>query len=382
MSIEDERDLREKLGAALDDLGPQPLPLQVVMRRGRAVVIRRRLAVVAAAAAVIAAAVASPALLRAIHRTPPTSPRYHVTVRQPGPGSPQNLVASGLVNRARWKLTARTNTRHSQTCIASIRGDVNCNIGVPARGLAGPPASLYTDPNEFARLPDGRAVRVQMLDGYVRHDVDRVRVDLTNGQVLMLHPVAALGSQYARWVAFAVPFAAAVREVTVYSASRELEHTVPFSGAGSIEIVRWLAPSQPALPRPSIGRVGTGTISGRQWSVRGYIGPWGSCFTSPAVQMDLCNTRSGPLPAGTVLTRLVTAHSGQMSLSVLQVEPKVSYLLVARAGGSAVRLRPEVLAGQKYCVLPYDDQNNDVSWTAYSADGRLLGHGSIAALLH
>ncbi len=306
-----------------------------------------------------------------------------MTVNPPSSRSPRGLVASGLVNRGRWQLTAWTNATHSQICIRSIRGTENCNFNAPVRGLTGPPASITPDTNNFARLPNGGGFRVQMIDGYVRHDVDHIRVDLTNGQVLILHPVPVLGGTYARWVAFAVPFAAAVKEISVFSATAELEHTFPFTGGREIQIVRWLAPGQPALPAPAVGRVGTGRTAGHHWVVTGYRGPWGSCFRNATVHMNLCSTQSGALRPGVVVKRLVTSHffNIHLGLSVLQVDPAVSYLLVTRAQGSALRLRAQALGGKKYCVLPYQDHNQDVSWTAYDAAGHLLGNGSVGKLL-
>jgi hypothetical protein len=114
--------------------------------------------------------------------------------------------------------------------------------------------------------------------------------------------------------------------------------------------------------------------------VRGWLGPWGSCFTSRTLPMDVCNNQAGPLKPGTVIKGLVSSHASPLGLTVLQAQPRVSYLLVTRAHGSPLRLRPRVLGGQKYIVLPALDHDGDVSWTAYDAAGRLLGSGSIAAL--
>jgi hypothetical protein len=383
MSIHDERDLRVRLGTALDDLAPGPLPFDSVVRQGRAVVLRRRLTAAAVALAIVAAAVLVPTLLNALHRPAPIEQRYHVTVDAPGPGSPAGLVASGLVNRARWQLIAWTNAKHSRICIRSIRGTENCNFNAPVRGLAGPPASITPDSNNFARLRDGRGVHLQMVDGFVRHDVDHIRVALSNGQELTLHPVPVLGDRYARWVAFAVPFSAAVKEISVYSATAELEHTFPFTAGSDINIVRWLAPDQPGRPAPAVGQVGSGTTAGHHWVVTGYVGPWGSCFENATVGMDICSAQSAPLRRGVVVKRMVTSHyfDIHLGLSVLQVDPAVSYLLVTRAHSSALRLRSETLGGQKYCVLPYQDHNQDVAWTAYDAAGHLLDSGSVSGLL-
>jgi hypothetical protein len=221
-----------------------------------------------------------------------------------------------------------------------------------------------------------------MVHGYVRHDVDHLRVSLSNGQVLTLHPVDLFGRRYARWVAFAVPFAAAVKEITVYSAGSELEHTVPFTGRGSIEIVRWLKPGQPYLPHPVSGRLGSGVVEGRHFVVHGYLGPWGICFKNKLFATS-CVAQSGALRPGTVVKRLQTSYRSQehIGMSILQVDPAVSYLLVTRAKGSVLRVRPETLGHLKYCILPLDLRNRGVSWTAFDHAGHLLGSGSVSKLM-
>jgi hypothetical protein len=380
MSIHDEQDLRVRLGAALDDIAPRPVPLDAVVTRGRSVLIRRRVTAAAVGLAVLAAAALMPALVHALHRAPPVTPHYHVTVAKPGPGSPPGLVASGLVNHARWQ--QRYLLGHgTQVCVSAAPRSEGCTGGPPPRGQGGSPASLIGDPGGFARLPGGRWVKIQMLYGYVRQDVDRLRVELSNGQVLALHPVAVFGRRYASYVALAVPFAAAVTQVTAYSANGEVAHTVPFTGGGSIEIIRWLAPDQPAVPRPASGSAGSGTIGGRPYAVRGWVGPWGSCFTSRTLPMDVCSDHAGALRPGTVVRGLVSSHETPLSLTVLQAASWVSYLIVTRSHGSALRLRPEIIGGQKYIVLPGLDHDNDVSWTAYDTAGRILGSGAVAALL-
>ncbi|MGN6678045.1 MAG: hypothetical protein ACTHKL_09670 [Streptosporangiaceae bacterium] len=381
MTIHDEQDFRARLSTALDEFATGPAPFDAVVRQGRAVIIRKRVMAAVVGLAVLATAALVPTLLHALHRPAPATHHYRVTVNAPTPGSPRGLVASGLVNHARWQLFARYNAHHYGLCLESKLGTGDCGGGRP-RDSVGAPATLWASP-EGARLHGGRWVRVQMVRGYVRQDVDHLRVSLSNGQVLTLHPVDLFGKRYARWVAFAVPFAAAVKEITVYSAGSELEHMVPFTGRGSVEIVRWLKPGQPDLPNPASGSVGSGTLRGHHFVVRGYLGPWGVCFRNPNVHMDLCSPQSGQLQPGTVVKRLATSSISQkfIGLSVWQVEPAVSYLLVTRAKGSALRLRPETLGGQKYCVLPIEFHNRPVSWTAYDAAGHLLGNGSVSTLL-
>lgn len=383
MTIHDEHDFRAQLRTALDEFAPGPVPFDAVVRQGRAVMIRKRITAVAVGLAVLAAAALVPTLLHALHRPPPVIRPYHVTVNPAGPGSSRGLVAYGLVDRSRWELTVRYSPKRLETCIVALRSVKNCGGGVAAsRGRGGAPASVNGDPNNLAVRPNGLALRVQMVDGYVRNDVDHIRVDLSNGQVLTLRPVPALGNRYARWVAFAVPFAAAVEEITVYSATGELEHTVPFTGHGWIEIVRWLQPVQPDLPHPVSGRLGSGTVEGHHFVVHAYLGPWGICFRNPPFAPS-CSSQSGPLRPGTIVKNLQTSYVSQqhIGMSVLQVGPAVNYLLVTRAKGSVMRLRPKTLGGQRYCVLPMDLRNRNVAWTAYDAAGHLLGSGSASKLV-
>src|SRR5262249_55104369 len=180
MSIHDEQDLRARLGFALDDFAASPMSFDAVVKQGRAIKIRRRVTAAAAALAVLAAASLVPTLVHALFRPPPpVTHHYHVTVHPGGPGSPEGLVASGLVNRVRWRLTVRYDPRSGNTCIASIPDAGTCGAGLPpARAVHGAPASLDGDTNEWGRLPGGRGVHLQMVDGYVPAHVDHVRVAL------------------------------------------------------------------------------------------------------------------------------------------------------------------------------------------------------------
>ena len=58
--MDNEQDLRARLGTALDDLAPGPLPFDAVVRQGRMVVIRRRATAAAVALAIAAGRGAGP----------------------------------------------------------------------------------------------------------------------------------------------------------------------------------------------------------------------------------------------------------------------------------------------------------------------------------
>ncbi|MDR2986752.1 MAG: hypothetical protein LBV34_18130, partial [Nocardiopsaceae bacterium] len=180
MIIHDEQDFRAQLSTALDEFAPGPVPFDAVVRQGRAVKIRKRVTVAAAGLAVLATAALAPTLLEALHRPAPLTPRYHVTVRPPEPGSPRGLVAAGLVNHARWQFFARFSKNGDGLCLLSQLGTGKpCGGGRPHSWVHAP-ATLWGSPAEGARLPSGRWIRVQMAYGYVGREVDHLRVDLSN----------------------------------------------------------------------------------------------------------------------------------------------------------------------------------------------------------
>lgn len=384
MSI-DERDLAARLDAELGTFAPGPLPLDNVIRQGKMVVLRRRLTAVAAALAVLAAAALAPALINALRRPPPVAPHYHVTVSPPGPGASSRLVATGTVNGARWSLKV-WRQRGYGVCTQYTRNAHDCGGGPVATGPGGKPAVL-TDLLASARSPGKPYVRVHIVEGIVRGDVTRLRVLLGNGQALTLRPVPVLGRPYlarrgpetawlhSSWVAVAVPFASAMREVIAYSANGEVGYAVPFTGAHSIEFARWLAPGQPALPAPAHRQIGKGKTDGVSWTVRAFIGPWGLCLRGHFPGLDFCFRAIAHLRPGALVARLAYSHSGHQSLVMLQLAPEVSRLTVTGAAGAPLSLTPVRLGGWGYVVVPAQDAYHPLRWTAYDNAGNRLGTG-------
>ena len=106
MSIDDQRDLHERLDRAVEAITPPAAPVDGVMRRGKAIRWRRRSAAVAGLAAVVAAGLIVVPSLRHTATDNPATSRYTATVQSPGPNAPPGLIASGTVNGQRWRLTA------------------------------------------------------------------------------------------------------------------------------------------------------------------------------------------------------------------------------------------------------------------------------------
>jgi hypothetical protein len=373
MSIHDERDLRGQLGAALDDFAPGPIPIQSVVRQGRAVVIRRRVTAVAAGVALlVAAAVGGPAVFRALNgiSAPASGTRYHVTLDPPGPGSPKGLIASGRIGGRHWLLMGRY-THRLGTCFAVwVRQAMDCTGGLPPRAYrGGGPVSI-----------DGADGKSPQLDyGTVRSDVTLVRVSLSNGQVLALHPEPVFGPGYAANVGFPVPRTADVRQITAYSSKGELAYAIPFTVAGSVQIVRWLRPGQPALPRPHRYLLGSGTVAEARWTQYLYVGPWGSCVGNAGGGSFCFNADPGQLRRGKDARQVSAAFVDDTTgYVVIAVAPSVSHLRVRMAGGRTFRVSPVSVGGGRFCTFSLVHDNATVRWIAYSAAGTELASGSIS----
>lgn len=393
MSIGDETRLRSELGSALDELNPGPLPLNAVIRRGRATVLRKRAAAAAAVLLVAAAAVTVPGLLRHLGQHP-----YHVSVTSPGRTSDPHLIASGRlitdVNNIPWSVEGLGTGRqfHLHWHVYGIihiyqggqyvgdvhGGSYNDSYGSPA--IPASPASLFDVADSE---PDLIALRV-------RPEVLRVVVSLSNGQTVTLRPVAVLGRGYPSFVAIAVPDETSIRQISAYSATGELGYTVPigtvrllpthynFDPSGSFEILRWLKPNQPPVPRRADYKIGQGTAYGAYWDQYINVSPSGTCVSPPSGGTLFCFRATGnELTGGKAVRHLDTAYiSGDhIGWDALVAEPSVSYIVAVDAGGRRVRVRTYSLLGAKFATLVQTRQNYVIGWIAYSATGTRLASG-------
>ncbi len=83
MSIDDQRDLYERLDRAVEAITPRAAPVDGVMRRGKVIRWRRRSVAVAGVAAVVAAGlIVVPSLRHAATQNPATG-HYTATVQSP-----------------------------------------------------------------------------------------------------------------------------------------------------------------------------------------------------------------------------------------------------------------------------------------------------------
>jgi hypothetical protein len=333
---------------------------------------RRQLAGVAAAVAVlVAAAIAVPLGVLHAGPTPPSAPRhYRVSENPPRPGAPRGLIATGRAAGVRWSLSVQLQQHGSLMCWLLPGREQVCDGG----GADQAKVSRTGDP---AWISSGGGPGFQIYGGWVRADVTRLAVTYSNGQVLSLRPVDVLGRRYARFFALAGSPRARVTQVAAYSADRELGYAIPFTAADSVDLVRWLRPGQPALPRPVARVIGSGNSGGPSWTDHLYIGPWGTCVDGTN-DGSLCWPSTGWLPGshGVIGSMGLSAIGNSIFYEHCQAVPAVSYVVITRADGSTERIAAIQAGPWKYLSYASVQRDKVVRWAAFGAHGQELASGS------
>jgi hypothetical protein len=332
---------------------------------------RRQLAGVAAAVAVlVAAAIAVPLGVLHAGPTPPSAPRhYRVSENPPRPGAPRGLIATGRAAGVRWSLSVQLQQHGSLMCWLLPGREQVCDGG----GADQAKVSRTGDP---AWISSGGGPGFQIYGGWVRADVTRLAVTYSNGQVLSLRPVGALGRRYARFFALAGSPTVTVTEVAAYAAHRELGYAIPFTADHTVDLVRWLRPGQPALPSPVSRVIGSGNADGTPWAEHLYIGPWGTCIDGANVSS--CWHGTGWLPSSSAIIASMgfSAIGNSVYFERCQAAPAVSYVVVTRADGSTERIAAIQAGPWKYLSYASVQRDKVVRWAAFGAHRQELASGS------
>lgn len=356
MSSDDERDLGQRLGSALDTITPAPAPVDMVLRKGRARRTRRHITVAAglAVAVGVGVGVAVPGLLHQSSAQPALSParKPTVTVNPVGPGSPPGLIGSGTINGKRWRLVAQApgagSAGKGSECFQGSGAGLDSAGCVPIAAPSG--ASTPADFNSVS----GRLAQAQF--GAVEPDVSQVTVTLADGTVLVLHPVEAYGLRY---VTFAVPLTLAVTRVVAYSGHAELGYAVPFSSRSGDIVTIWLGPGQRGLARGTY-KIGSG------WVV--HRGPWGYCLTG---QGGYClDTESRSL--GNSPDLVLSVGPGGADWAVGTATAVVNHVRVHLSGGRILTARAVSCGGPRFYAYVIPKGLKPLRVDYYSVSGHLL----------
>lgn len=362
MSIQEERELSERLGDLLGGVDPRPAPVDMVVRRGRGIKRRRYAAVAAGLAVVVAGAVLGPTVIRSqLSAPPPAAPKhYYVTVSPPAKGAKPGVIATGSINGWHWQAT-----------LSGSGKDLAAGFGSGSSILAlAEPSMADGSLADFESSGDS-AMRTSYV-GEVAASARYYTVTLSNGQLLTLRPHTWAGHRY---VAMVLPEALQVIRADAYGADGVIGSAVPFNFRGAALFQTWLRPGQAGSPQAT-ARIGAGGSGRSRWTATAYLGPWGLCgeVSEQGGWDGFC------MPTGTLTQFGLTSGqfgSGPGSVEVAVARPDVAYLIVTGPGGSTSRLEVTHLAGYVYGLLARIRPAHPapLSWVAYDAHGRRLGSG-------
>jgi hypothetical protein len=360
VSIQEERELSQRLGDLLGGIEPGQAPFGPVIRQGQGIKRRRRAVVAGSLAVVAAGAVLGPTVLRNQLTPPPPAaqtPHYTVTVSPPGQGAKPGVIATGSINGWHWQAT-----------LSGSRSDVSATFGNDFNWQPGDPVPL---PGEFASFDSERIGPRTAYLGPVAADVRYLTASLSNGQTLTLYPRPWDGHRY---LAMVLPEKLQVITVVAFGAGGELGSSIPFNYQGSATVGIWLRPGQRGMARATT-RIGAGGSGKSRWAATAYVGPWGLCgeVSGDGGGGGFC---IGGRPA---LAGLVSGQfgSGPGGVEIGLARRDVAYLLITRSDGSVIRLSvahvPGYADGLTAVIRPGHPAFR--SWVAYDAAGKRLGSG-------
>jgi hypothetical protein len=360
MAIDDERDLRNRLSAALDQVPVPDPPVRAVLQGGKVLRVRRRIEIAVGLAAAVAAAVMIPSVIdQSAHRGPAN--RGHrppkVTVARLSSRVAPGLIARGTAGKQSWRITFDRADKNSLCVLVAHDAPVCMSGTAPSvSGLATMTGLSGSTWNSFAS-PVGA-------------DVTNMSVSLSDGAVLNLHPFGSAGY---RWVGLVVPRTLRIVEAIAYSGKRELGYSVPFTHDGYQTLVTWLRPGQVG-PARSTRLIGSGVAAAAHWSVVGYAGPWGYCevLTAQNGHGSSCQQAGVGYP-GSELIGPASATLGRWVVGTAR--PDVAYLVLTLRNRATLRVPVVEFAGSNWFALAINTHPRIVSWRAYDDAGHRLYGG-------
>lgn len=358
MSVQGEQEIRERL-RLLGTVEVSPAPYPAAVRRGRSVRLRRRACAAAGVAAVVLLGVFVPRLAWHVGQTGPVTPRYDVTVHQPGPGSPPGQIAWGTINGKRWQVRVLAQQGLSNGCtflgqdLECVPGEINASAGQV----------------DFISAMSGGT---QFQLAAVGSDVTKVAVTLGNGTELGLRPTVLDGK---RWVAFAAPTRLPVSRAVSFVGSRILGYAIPYNGSSGAEFVAWLRPGQQGATRAAY-RIGSGTLGGESWSSWAYAGPWGVCVEDVGAA-GWCAPSIAAIQPDAAVTSYVTCSPRQQGVwFAAAAKSAVATVRFRLSDGGTLRVPAvRIAGGDKAYVFAVANGVRLLSWTALDTAGKQVGAG-------
>ncbi len=373
MSIQDERELRERLTGLLENVTPKPAPVGRAMRQGNGIRIRRWAGAVTAIAVVAVAAALVPAVVRSLSSTPAAPahhkvPHYKVTVQPVGTDASHGVIAKGVTNGKRWTVTMQ-GSASSYNVSASGPFGLSGGMGGGAVPLTGELAGAPANAGGFGSSESSGT----LIYGNVATDVTRLIVGLANGEKVTLKPVRWSG---VRWIGVVLPQQARITRAVAYSDGRELAYSVPFDGTF---LNTWWRPGQPELAR-IVKKIGSGVVDDVRWHVVAEIGPWGYCYAFGGADVACVSTQSDPqrVSAAKPVAMLPSQPLGNgASLTpfcqVAGVAPDVRRVELTYSDGTSTSFASVAVGGDRLVAFSVPKDATVVGSVEYGAAGQVVG---------
>jgi hypothetical protein len=352
VSIQDERELAERLGSLFGGIEPGPAPLGATIRAGRGIRRRRRITAAAGIAVIVAGAAIIPAVLHSIGAPPPpATPRHHhytVTVNHLPAQARHGVIASGTQDGHRWQVVMSGTADKSHVAATGNSSD------------SGPmPVGRDGQPQFSAAWGGGPAVLV----GAVSPQVTDIRLILTGGKSLNLTPVTWSGHP---WMALELPSGVHLLRAAEYAGSRELSYSVATPDGFGLD--NWWRPGQVG-PSRYTKVISAGPADGRSWSVKADIGPWGYCFASEGSSYCLDGLDPIQLHPRTAIMPFVCGGVG----GGLAASPAARRVTLKLSGGGTESLATTDVDGTQMFAYVVPKGQHITSATAYGLDGGIIG---------
>lgn len=280
---------------------------------------------------------------------PPT-----ITASQPGARASNGVIASGTIDGKAWRLRLTAKSSQYGPCSQPSSGwFADCTIQI------GGPINRWTDLRGPAAIWDQDPV----FYGPVHTNVDRVSLRLSDGAVLILHPVEAFGH---KWIGVVLPPGLGPVKAVAYSREAELAHAVAFHDTKfrQYDFLSWLPPGDDGPDRM------TKVIRGGGRTLMLHTGPWGNClvYEYGGWSFSLDDHPNGALEGEGALPRTVP----------MAFPWPARYITLAMSNGTTRRIRLVQGAGLAFALVRAPKRPTIDEWDVYDGRGRRLsgGHGA------
>jgi hypothetical protein len=369
VSIQEERELRERLGGLLDEVKPRQAPVIAAVRQGRGIRLRRRIGVGAGLAVLACGAALTPAVLHAVSSAPPPEapgiPHYSVTVNHLPGQARHGVIGSGTEDGHRWQVSL------------SGRGTNLTAIGTGVTLLGIGPGAGRGDQPVFDGGFGGSSVG-QMALG-VSPAVTDVRIILVGGKVLDLTPVRYGGYS---WVGLELPAHVHPVRAEAFAGSRELSYSIPAPLGFGLD--NWWLPGQEG-PARFTRLIGSGTIDGQSWSETARIGPWGYCYQGSTGEVCEDGLHPSPSISRGALSELTCGPIGDAgdagpSGGIAAVGLDAREVELHLSGGGTERFPVVNVAGTQMFAFVYPKRQQVTGMTAFGARGQIVATATGSSL--